>query len=373
MKKDNLRLIVLDSAKELGDKVNKHLTRMNSNYTNLIVPTKESWFADGHEKVELLETVRDKDVFILTDIGNFSNTYKIHGYINHTSPNDLAMQLKDTIGACNCHARSLSVIMPLLYAGRQHRRISREALSCSAYLRELDDDPNIKRFITFDAHDEGVQQAMRYTEFDNFYATNVLLEKFINEATIEELRNVLFVAPDNGAAGRRDFFLNAFNSTEIKKDAGSFYKKRDYNVIIDGKSPIIEHSYSGNEEIAGKTAIIIDDMISSGSSMFDVIEELRKRKVGHIYLISTYALFVNGIDKLREYHDIGYLDGVYTTNLSYIEQDFRKENWLHIVDCSDYLAQIINNIHRGDSISDLLRDKSYPGKILTKKFKQNNK
>ena len=242
MEKDNLRLIVLESSKELGEKVDKHLIRIHSNSGSFIVPTKESWFADGHEKVELLETVRDKDVFILTDIGNFSNTYKIHGYTNHTSPNDLAMQLKDTIGACNCHARNISIVMPLLYAGRQHRRISREALSCAACLRELDEDPNIRKFITFDAHDEGVHQSMRYTEFDNFFATNVILEKFINEASLEELKNVLFIAPDNGATGRRDFYLNAFNSDEITKDAGSFYKKRDYNVVIDGKNPIIDHN-----------------------------------------------------------------------------------------------------------------------------------
>ena len=148
-KDDNLKLIVLDSAKDLGEKVDRHLIRIHSNKASFMVPTKQVWFNDGHEKVELLDCVRGKDVFILTDIGNHSLPYKMHGYINHTSPNDLAMQLKDTIGACNCTAGRLSIIMPLLYAGRQHKRMGREALSCANFLRDLDDDPYVKKFVTF--------------------------------------------------------------------------------------------------------------------------------------------------------------------------------------------------------------------------------
>lgn len=365
---EKLKLIVLKSALELGQKVDKHLSRFYKSDNSLILPIKETWFNDGHGKTELMETVRDQDVFIFQDIGNYSIPYEMHGYINHTSPNDLAQQLKDTIGACKCHPSSLSIIMPLLYAGRQHRRIGREALSCADYLNGLDGDPYVKRIITFDAHDEGVQQALQYTEFDNFFATNPILEQFINDTDIEKIKDVLFVAPDFGAMGRMNFYLNSFNSEYIKKDAGCFYKRRDYNRIVDGKNPIIEHSYCGSNNIEGKTAIVIDDMIASGGSMFDVIKELKKRGAAHIYLISTFVLFTKGIDKFKEYYEKGMFDGIYTTNLSYIDEKYKKEEWLHIADCSEYIARIIFNLHNHETISDLLRDKSYPGKVLTKKF-----
>lgn len=369
---NKLKLIVLKSALEFGKKVDENLKNMYQNDESYIIPTKETWFSDGHCKVELLDTVRGDDVYIFQDIGNYSLEYKMHGFINHTSPNDLNQQLKDTIGACKCHPNSLSIVMPLLFAGRQHRRNGREALSCADNLRKFDEDPYVKRILTYDAHDVGVQQALAFTEFDNFYATNEILESFINNTDIEELKNVLFVAPDAGAAGRRDFYLNSFNSEYINKDAGSFYKKRDYNTIVDGKNPIIEHSYSGNQDIEGRTAIVVDDMIASGGSMFDVIDELKKRGVSHIYMMNTYALFTEGIDKFDKYYNEGKFDGIYTTNLSYIPEEYKEKKWLNVVDCSKHLAKVIYNLHQGESISELVRDKSYPAKVLAKKFKTNS-
>ena len=372
MDEDSLKLIILKSAESLGTKVNEHLKELYGDSQSFIVPIKETWFNDGHGKVELLETIRGKDVFIFTDVGNYSMEYEMHGFTNHTSPNDLACQLKDAIGACKCHAGNLSIIMPLLYAGRQHRRIGREALTCAAYLHDLDEDPNVKRLITFDAHDEGVQQAMFHTEFDNFFATNTILEQFINDTDAERLKKVVFVAPDFGATGRMNFYLNSFNSEYITKDAGSFYKKRDYNTIVDGKNPIIEHSYSGSDNLEGSTAIVIDDMIASGGSMFDVIDELKRRNAEHIYIINTFSLFTKGADKFKEYFEAGKFDGIYTTNLTHIDKELENESWLHIVDVSEYIAKIIYNLHKGYSISELLRDKSYPSKVLEKKFKNIN-
>ena len=124
VEKKNLRLMVFESALELGNSVDKYLLDKysipNDKYT-FIVPIKENFFEDGHLKVEIDETVRGKDMFLLTDIGNYSIEYKMRGLINHTSPSDLMMELKDGIGACNSHTESLNIIMPLLYAGRQHR------------------------------------------------------------------------------------------------------------------------------------------------------------------------------------------------------------------------------------------------------------
>ena len=280
------------------------------------------------------------------------------------------MELKDGIGACNCHARSIHIITPLLYAGRQHRRKTRENLMCGMMLHELEEMSGMKTFITFDAHDPGVEHALHKTEFDNFFATNVILEDFINNLPQEELKHLAFIAPDNGAVGRRDVYLNSFNSSKIDREAGSFIKKRDYNNLVEGKYPVIEHQYIGNAKLDGYTALVSDDMISSGGSMFDVMEELKNRNAKKIYLFVTYALFANGIEKFDEYYERGMFDGIYTTNLSYIPEQYQQKPWLHVCDCSKLLAEIIYNIHNDKSISSILRDKSHPVKILEKKFSQ---
>ncbi len=370
---ESLRLIVFKSALDLGTRVDEYLLNRygysRSDGHSFIVPIKENFFEDGHLKVEILDSIRGKDLFLITDIGNYSVTYTMHGFVNHTSPNDLMMELKDGIGACNYHAKHLNVVMPLLYAGRQHRRNTRENLMCGMNLRELDALAKIKSLITFDAHDQGVEHAVSHMEFDNFYATNTILDYFIDDLSIDELRNIVFVAPDNGATGRRNVYLNSFNSRFINREAGSFVKQRDYNHLVNGKYPVIRHDYSGLQDLHGFTAIVSDDMISSGGSMFDVIDELNKRGVSRVYLITTYALFTRGIDMFEDYYRSGKFQGLYTTNLSYIPPEFLGCEWLHVCDCSRELANIIYNIHNDLSISGILNDKSEPIRKLENKFR----
>ena len=371
IEQEKLRLIVFKSALELGNMVDKHLVmkyNLDPEKNTFIVPIKEYFFEDGHLKSEIQQTVRGKDMFFLTDIGNYSIEYKMHGFTNHASPNDLVAQLKDCINAGSRHFDKVNVIMPLLYNGRQHRRNCRESLSCGDALAEFDSIARMKSFITFDAHDQGVEHACRNMEFDNFYASDVILEQFIKERSIDELKNIIFVAPDNGAVGRRSLYLNSFVTPAIHREAGMFVKQRDLNTFIDGKHPILSHDYSGNNDIEGKTAIVIDDMISSGVSIFDVVKELKKRKVGKVYVITTYVLFTKGIDEFDKLHHEGKLDGVYTTNLSYIPEEYKSAEWLHICDCSKEIADIIYNIHNDLSISDILRDRSSSIKLLEKKF-----
>ncbi|MBQ3020968.1 MAG: ribose-phosphate diphosphokinase [Bacilli bacterium] len=365
-----LRLMVFKSALELGRKVDYELVKLYNldpdRYT-FMLPVKENFFSDGHLKVEIGSSVRGKNIYALTDIGNYSIEYKMHGFINHTSPNDLMMQLKDGIGACNGHASGINIIMPLLYAGRQHRRNTRENLMCGATLHELEMNRQLKSIITFDAHDPSVEHALHYTEFDNVFPSNVILKDLINDVDINDLLLVTCVAPDNGANGRRNIYLNSLNSDFVTIEAGSFYKQRDYNKLVNGKNPVTSHDYCGNNDLKGKTAIVSDDMISSGGSIFDVIDELKKRGVKKVYIVVTYALFTEGIDKFRDYYNRGLFDGIYTTNLSYIPEDYKDEEWLHVCDCSKLLANIIYNIHNDLSISKLLKDKSEPIKILNKK------
>jgi len=370
---EKLRLMVFESALELGLKVNEHLLNyyhLSSSDHSFILPIRECFFSDGHLKVMINDTVREKNVFLLTDIGNYSIEYQMHGFVNHMSPNDLMQQLRDGIGACNSHADKLNVIMPLLFAGRQHRRSGRENLACGQMLHELSSNNSVKSIITFDAHDPGVEHAVYNTEFDNFFATNVILENLISCMSLEELQRLAFIAPDNGATGRRNVYLNSFNSEYTDRIAGSFVKQRDYNCLVDGKNPIISHDYSGTNDLEGRSAIVVDDMISSGGSMFDVMKELRNRGVKSIYFITTFALFTEGIEKFQGAYERGEFQGLFTTNLSYIPKEYQKEEWLHVCDCSNLLANVIYHIHEGDSVSPILSDKSYPLQLLRQKFER---
>ena len=76
---EKLRLMVFESAKELGQKVDEHLLdmyKLNKKKYTFIVPIKENFFDDGHLKVEITETVRGKDMFFITDMMNSLTTIR---------------------------------------------------------------------------------------------------------------------------------------------------------------------------------------------------------------------------------------------------------------------------------------------------------
>ena len=85
------------------------------------------------------ESVRGDDIFIVVDPGNYSVTYKLFNYENHLSPDDHFANLKRLIQAVAGKAHRVSVIMPSLYGGRQHRRVSRESLDCAVALQDAAD------------------------------------------------------------------------------------------------------------------------------------------------------------------------------------------------------------------------------------------
>ena len=347
-----LKLMVLDSAAELGSKVNEYLVdyrhRENNAYTNdpafqgyvednYLFSFSTPRFNSGEGKAILAETVRGKDLFILVDVCNHSLTYKMQGYVNHMSPDDHYQDLKRVIAATNGKAHRVTVIMPFLYEGRQHRRSGRESLDCAYAFEELS-HMGVSNFITFDAHDPRIQNAAPLTGFDNFTThyqfTRALLRSEKNLVLDKE--HIIVISPDEGALDRAIYF-----SSVIGADTGMFYKRRDYSTIVGGKNPIVAHEFLGND-IEGKDIIIIDDMISSGDSMIDTSRQLKAMKAKRVFICTTFGLFTNGLAAFDKAYEDGVFDKVITTNLSYRPPELLTKPYYMEADMSKFLASIIN-------------------------------
>ncbi len=348
---DNLRLIVMDNIKDLGEKVNDHLKKMLGSSNDLIVPIDEVRFNNGEGKVVLKESVRKKDIFILTDPMNHSITYKMYNYYNHKSPDDHYVDIIRVLCAIRNQANTVSLVMPFLYASRQHKREGRESLDCAVALQAFI-EKGVKNIVTFDVHDSNVQNAIPDSSFDNFYPTNILLEKFVTEEDVKN-EDLLAVSPDNGALKRTRFYANMLGC-EL---GGHFEKHRDLYKVVDGKNPILEHEYIG-KDVKNKDIMIVDDMIASGESMLDVARELKKRGAKRIYLFSSYAMFTKGVEVFEEAYQEGLFTKLFATNLSYIPKDALEKPWLQVADCSEYLAKIIYTFHIGGSVSPILTARS---------------
>ena len=286
----------------------------------------------------------------MSDIGNYNIEYNYHGRTHTLSPDEHFQDIKRAISATCGHASRISVITPLLYESRQHRRKSRESLDCAIALQELE-RLGVKNIITFDAHDPNVCNAIPNLSFDNFYPTNTILEQILkNKPHIFD--NTLVISPDMGAMERARFYAEILGC-----DVGVFYKRRDLSKVVDGKNPVVAHVYMGTD-VKDKNVLIVDDMISSGGSILEVSKELRKNGANKINIICTFALFTEGIDKFIQAYKDNLFDELYTTNLSYIPQDYLSFEWFNIVDSSELVAKIIDKLDQKESVSEFFIRKS---------------
>ena len=110
------------------------------------------------------------------------------------------------------------------------------------------------------------------------------------------------------------------------------------------------HEFLGTS-VAGKTVIIVDDMISSGESILDTAKALKMRNAARIILCCTFGLFTDGLEKFDDYYAREYFDYVVTTNLNYRPPQLLERPWYLEADMSKYLAAIINSFNHDASLN----------------------
>ena len=356
-----LKLAVLDGCKEFGARVDRYLSEYRHvspmcGPGRMYVPgycedtylldCKCPRFGTGEGKGQINESVRGCDLFILCDVTNYSLTYNVRGNINHMSPDNHYQDLKRIISAANGKAKRITVIMPFLYEGRQHKRAMRESLDCSLALQELE-AMGVSNIVTFDAHDPRVQNATPLSGFDSFMPAYQFLKALIEHVPdlVIDNAHMMSISPDEGAMERAVYFANILGI-----GMGMFYKRRDYTRIVNGKNPIVAHEFLG-EPVDGKDVLVIDDMISSGESMLDVAKQLKERNARRVFVCTTFGLFTDGLSKFDEYYEKGYITKVITTNLTYREEELLHREWYAEADMTKYLANIIDHLNHDVSIS----------------------
>ncbi len=347
-----LSIISMKGCEEITGKIDWYLKQFRKEYEDVdtyVTHIKCPRFGTGEGKCVISETVRGHDVYIICDMFNYGVTYKMYECENHMSPDDHYQDLKRIIAEVSGKARRVTVIMPMLYEGRQHRRTARESLDCAIALQELV-NMGVSNIITFDAHDARVQNAIPVSGFDDVQTTYQMIKaltravpdiKFDKESTI-------VISPDEGGMHRCMYY-----SSVLGLDLGMYYKRRNYSVVIDGKNPIEEHVYLGRD-VTGKDVMIVDDMISSGESVLDIASKLKKQGAKRIFVFTAFGLFVNGLSQFDNAYEKGEIDKVFTTNLVYRTPELLQRKWYCEVDMTKYISLLIDTLNHDDTISHLL-------------------
>ena len=375
-----LGLIPLKSCEELGAKVDQYLVGWREkrehahkneaafkgyHRDSYIISTSVPRFGTGEAKGVIKESVRGYDLYLMVDVTNYSLTYSVSGHENHMSPDDHYADLKRIIAAVGGKARRITAIIPFLYESRQHKRTARESLDCALALKELT-AMGVDNIITFDAHDPRVQNAIPLKGFETVQPAYQFIKGILKNCDDLKLDNdhLMIISPDEGGTNRAVYLANV-----LGVDMGMFYKRRDYSKIVDGRNPIVAHEFLGTS-VEGKDVIIIDDMISSGESMIDVATELKKRKANRIFVVSTFGLFTNGLERFDKAVEDGTIYKVVTTNLTYQTPELLSRPYYINCDMSKYIAYIIDTLNHDSSISDLLNPYDRIQKLVSKYKKE---
>ena len=306
-------------------------------------------FGSGEGKGTIQQSLRGNDVYIICDVFNHGVTYNMYGVTVPMSPDEHFQDLKRIIGAIGGKARRISVIMPMLYEGRQHKRSGRESLDCALMLQELE-AMGVSNIITFDAHDARVQNAIPLCGFDNVMPTYQMIKALVRNVpdVVIDKDELVMISPDEGAMGRCMYF-----SSVLGLDIGMFYKRRNYAVVVNGRNPIEAHEYLG-KDLTGKDVIIVDDMISSGESLIDVALQLKEKGAKRIFAFATFGLFTDGPEKFDKAYADGVLTRVFTTNLVYRRPELASREWFVEVNMCKYVSYIIDTLNRDHTLSELL-------------------
>ena len=327
-----------------------------------LIDTTIARFGSGEGKAVINDSIRGYDLYIVVDCFNYSVKYNMYGMEVPKSPDDHFSDLKRVISAASSKAKRINVIMPMLYEGRQHKRSSRESLDCAMALQELT-TLGVENIITFDAHDQRVQNSIPHKSFENVMPTYQMIKAIVNN--VDDLSvdpdHLMIISPDEGAMHRCIYF-----ATQLGVNLGMFYKRRDYTRVVNGRNPIVAHQYLG-DSVEGKDIIIVDDMISSGESMLEVAKKLKELKAKRIFVCTAFGLFCNGLEIFDKAHEDGIFEKVFTTNGVYQSPELLSRDWYQNVELSKYLAYFLDTINHDLSVSTLLDNSNKIDALLKKK------
>ena len=346
-----LSVVCMRGCEEIGKKVDYYLKDWHglSVDDTYLVNVSCPRFGTGEAKALIKQSMRGQDVYIICDVFNYSVTYKMYGMTVPMSPDDHYADLKRIIAAIAGKARRITVIMPMLYEGRQHRRQARESLDCALMLQELV-AMGVSNIITFDAHDPRICNAIPLEGFDDVRPTYQMIKALVRSVpdVIIDKDSMMIISPDEGAMQRCMFF-----SSVLGLDIGMFYKRRNYSIVVNGKNHIEAHEYLG-QDLHGKDVLIVDDMISSGESLLDVATQLKSRGAKRVFACASFGLFTDGCDKFDKAYENGIIDRVLSTNLVYRRPELAEKPWFVEVDMSKYVSYIIETLNHDTTISELL-------------------
>ncbi|HEX6135526.1 MAG TPA: ribose-phosphate pyrophosphokinase [Longimicrobiales bacterium] len=296
----------------------------------------ERAFEDGEHKTRPLVSVRGRDVYIVDSLYGDADR----------STNDKLCRLLFFIGAVrDAGAARVTAVVPYLCYARKDRRTKPRDPVTTRYVAALLEAVGADAVVTMDVHNQAAfENAFRCTTV-HLEARPLLVRHFAESVGAG---SCTVVSPDAGGAKRAAALRDSLEHALGRDVALAFLEKRRSEGVVTGDAVV--------GAVEGDTAIIVDDLISSGTTLARAARACREHGAGRVFAAATHALFTaDAGDTLADTA----LDGlviVNTVGSSRIPQSLRRR--VVVLDAAPLLGEAIRRLHTGGSIVELLSDPS---------------
>lgn len=321
-----LKLFTLNAGRDFGQRVADALGVPLS-------PHEEREFEDGEHKARPLENVRGRDVYVV---------HSLYGDARQ-SVNDKLVRLLFFLGALkDASAGRLTAVIPYLcYARKDRRTKSRDPVS-SRYIAAMLETCGADRVVTLDVHNVAAYENAFRIRTDHLEARKLFAEHFASVVGAEE---VAVVSPDIGGVKRAEAFREALEKRLGRAAGQAFMEKRRSAGVVSGDTLV--------GDVSGRTVVIIDDLISSGTTIARAVAACHANGARRIHAAASHGLFMGKAGQLLADPALGEL--VVTDTVPPLRLDPAVASAkLKVLSVAPLFAEAIRRMHTGGSIVELL-------------------
>lgn len=279
-------------------------------------------FADGELYIQIQESIRGCDVYLLQPTCQ--------------PVNDHLMELLIMIDACRrASARQITAVIPYYgYARADRKTAGRESITAKL-VANLITQAGADRILAMDLHSAQIQGYFDIP-FDHVYGSPVLLDYLANK----QLSDIVVVSPDVGGVARARAFAKKLDDAPL----AIIDKRRQAHNVAEVMNVI--------GEVAGKTAVLVDDMIDTAGTISEAARLLRKEGARQVYACATHAVFSPPASERLSVS--GLFEEVIVTNTIPVPEKNRFEQ-LTMLSVANLLGETIWRIHEDSSVSSMFR------------------
>jgi ribose-phosphate pyrophosphokinase len=326
MNSSDLSVFALNASREFGEAVAHHLGIELS-------PHEERGFEDGEHKSRPLANVRRRDVFVVQSL--YADAEQ--------SVNDKLCRLLFFIGALkDASAASVTAIVPYLgYARKDQKSKSRDPVT-TRYVAALFEAVGTDRVVTIDVHNLAAFQNAFRCRTEHLQANGLFVDHFVPLLRDQE---VVVVSPDAGGIKRADRFRQRLGAALGRPVAAAFAEKHRSEGVVSGELIV--------GDVNGRCAIIIDDMIGSGTTIARTVKACRSLGATSVHAAASHGLFTGDAPQVLADDALSAI--VVTDSIPPFRLGQGKaRDKLVVLSSAHLFGDAISSIHGGGSIVQLL-------------------